>query len=127
MTTYLNTKAYCKLTPVFEVNYFTSSEDEDSVKSVIIDREKKYIISAYKDSTGQLIDYIGKIVRVNIRYNPNSALISLDGNEHDIQIMAILLDCSEDCVSKRELINVCDIRHIEEFIEEVNDEPDDEP
>ena len=127
-TIYLNTKAFCKITPVFELTYCVATEEEDPIKSISIDRDKKYNISAYKESTGQLIDYVGKVVRVNIRYNPNSVFIPLDGREQDLEIISILIDCSSDCNSKMEMINVCDIRAISEYVEvpiepEVPDEP----
>lgn len=126
-TVYLNTKAFCKLTPVFELVYCVASEEEDPVKSITIDRNKKYNISAYKDETGQLLDYVGKIVRVNIRYNPNNAFIPLDASESDIQIVSILLDCSSECSSKMVMINVCDIRAISEYEENSNPGTDDNP
>lgn len=123
-TVYLNTKAFCKLTPVFELVYCVASEEEDPVKSITIDRTKKYNISAYKDETGQLLDYVGKVVRVNIRYNPNNAFIPLDASENDIQIVSILLDCSSECSSKMVMINVCDIRAISEYENSSNTDTD---
>lgn len=125
---FLNTKAFCKLEPVFELAYCNVPEESDPLRKVVIDRNKKYHFEAYNEETGQLLDYIGKVVRVCIQYNPNHAFIPLDATEEDIRILSILVDCSSDCKSEVKLINVSDLRTVEEYIDpDVDPEPTPDP
>lgn len=126
---FLNSKAFCKLEPVFELAYCNVPEYSDPIKKVVIDRNKKYHFEAYNEETGQLLDYVGKVVRVSIKYNPNHAFIPLDATEEDIQILSILVDCSTDCQSVVRLINVSDLRTVEEYVDPDTDpdKPDVDP
>ena len=57
---FLNSKAFCKLEPVFELAYCNVPEYSDPIKKVVIDRNKIY-------HCGTSINYIGsKTFSINI-------------------------------------------------------------